>query len=688
MAEKSLSDVAKAKPGEHDDVLAEAKKLFQEFEDSHRDNRDKALEDLKFARLGEQWPEDIKAKRIKRGRPVLTINKLPAFIRQVVNDARMNKPQIHVHPVDSRADPETAKVLGDLVRNIENTSNADIAYDTAVENAVSAAMGYFRIIADYCGTTSFEKDLMFERVQNPFSVYGDPSATAGDGSDWNDAFVVEMYTKREFQAKWGDKSRVPWDSDAFREMKSPWKDAESIMVAEYWHREKFKRPIYLVRSAVNGEEMVLQAKDLEDGDMQVAVQEGMIEVVDQREVDDYRCIQYFMTGAEILEKNDWPGRYIPIVPVFGDEFNVGGEQVVRSLVNNAVDAQRMVNYWRTTATELVALSPRVPYIGPKDAFKSDRNRWLTANTEDHAFLEFDGAVAPQRQPLDSGVAAGALQEALNASDDIKSILGIYDASLGARSNETSGRAIMARQREGDVSTFHFVDNLARAIRHGGKILIDLIPHYYSKRKVLKVTGEDGKQQDIPLNQEREIEKPDGSVVKVLHDLSVGQYDVTVSAGPSFTTRREEAAIGMIEFVRSVPDAAPFIVDKIAAAQDWPGADEVAERMKVLIPGQNQPQIPPEVQEALQQGQMAMQELQMIKTDKSLEERKLDIEQFNAETNRMKVEVDEKRLEVDKIKAVAETDLKEDDQDIRAWQAETSAKMAMKKSTEKPKGKDD
>jgi hypothetical protein len=280
---------------------------------------------------------------------------------------------------------------------------------------------------------------------------------------------------------------------------------------------------------------------------------------------------------------------------------------------------------------MVALAPKVPFIGRKGTFSSDAANWATANTKSHAYLEYDTEM-PQRQALDTGPAAGALQEALNASDDIKAIVGMYDASLGARSNETSGRAILARQREGDVSTFHFIDNLARGIRHLGRILIDLIPHYYSGPRVVRTIGIDGKEKTVPVNQqfqkpvEDAMNKETGEAIMAMHDLAAGKYDLTVETGPSFSTRREEAATQMTELVRAFPQAAPYVADIMARNFDWPGADEIAERFAAMNPSK-QGQIPPEVQQQIAEGQKKLAEqaaeIQRLKMDQSAEYAKIE-----------------------------------------------------------------
>ncbi|MQX28997.1 portal protein [Sinorhizobium meliloti] len=616
------------KPSTSEELLAKGRKAFEKCNDAEAENRRIALEDIKFSRLNEQWPSEIAKQREMSKRPCLTINKMPAFIRQVVNDSRQNKPAIKVHPVDSGADVKTADVINGLIRNIEYTSNADVAYDTAIEGSVSGGFAYWRVGMDYAFDDTFDMDITIERVSNQFSVYGDPNSTAADSSDWDVAFVVDRMPKEEYKRKYkdaknadGDAVCVDFDSDAWSESDT-WINDEGVLIAEWWRREEVQTEIVKLS---NGH--TYSADDLaKNEDLQVGLEAGTLKVVARRMTKTHKVTQTIMSGADVLEVNDWPGRYIPIIPVYGDEIVVEGKRYFRSLIHNAKDAQRMFNYWRTTSTELVALAPRAPWIGRKGTFDSDATRWATANTENHSYLEYDGE-APQRQPLDSGPAAGALQEALNASDDMKAIIGIYDASLGARSNETSGKAIMARQREGDIATFHFIDNLSRAIRHTGRILIDLIPKVYTSERMIRVMGEDGTHRAVTINSKQPQEQigPDGKPILddegnpllSVFDLTSGKYDLTVSSGPSFTSRREEAAMQMTEFVRAFPAAAPVIGDLLAKNLDWPGADEMARRLEKLNPV-NQPQIPPEMQQQMEQTQEQLgqlqQENQQLKAD--------------------------------------------------------------------------
>ena len=645
----------KDKKASDDDTLANGKKLFALCEAHDTDNRTSYQADTRFVRAREQWPDKIRAQREADGRPCLTIDKLGPVIRQVVNDSRQNKPSIKVHPVDSEGDPETAEIINGLIRNIEYTSNADVAYDTAVECSVGGGFGYWRVGLDYAYDDSFDLDIQINRVPNPLAIYGDPHSTAADSSDWNVAFVVDKMTKDAFKAAYPKATVTDWDSDAWRD-NGDWLDEDSVLVAEWWSREEYEKTI--VKDTTG---RIYDEKDLtEDEDLAFAIKNKLITLATDKKGQPirriakcYRVTQRHMTGAEILSEREWPGKYIPIVPVYGDEFWIDGKRYLRSLINGAKDAQQMLNFWRTAGTELVALAPRVPYIGEEGAFDVDQDRWQTANTKSHPFLEVSkGKQIPQRQPLDSGVAAGSMQEALNASDDIKAITGIYDASLGARSNETSGRAIMARQREGDVSTFHFIDNLARSIRHTGRVIIDLIPHVYDAPRIVRVIGEDGSQTPQAVNQQapvidketgepktqpqlgpngQPVQGPDGQpmmeAVMAIHDLTVGKYDLTVSTGPSFTTQRQETAEQMMMLIQAYPDAAPLIGDILVKSLDWKGADEIAERLKKMLPAQvsGAPAIPPEVQKLVEEGKQRLQEqaqeIEGLKADIGVDQQK-------------------------------------------------------------------
>ncbi|MBN9497851.1 MAG: hypothetical protein J0H39_13930 [Alphaproteobacteria bacterium] len=611
-----------------DDLLQQGKDAFKRASDAEDENRKAFLDDMRFWRLSEQWPAEIKTARLNEKRPCLTVNRGPTFIRQVVNDARQNKPSIRVRPVDGGADPDTAKVFNGIIRHIQYASRADVAYDTATDSAVSGGFGYFRIAVKYAGDDSFDRDLVIERVANPLTVYGDPASTAADSSDWNDAFVVDFLEKEEFERRFPKAEKVNWDQGAYAELKdSDWCDGDRVMVAEWYHRSTERRTIVLLTDGrVIDEEQLAPLKDELDA--------AGIGVKDSRQIDRFKVTHRLMTGAEILETTEWAGQYIPIIPVYGDEVNVEGKRHFRSLLRDAADPQRMLNYWRTTSTELVALAPRTPFIGPVNAFDTDAAKWATINSVSHPFVQYDGPTQPQRQPLDAGGALGAMSEAKAASDDLMAVIGLFNASIGQKSNETSGKAILARQREGDVSTFHFLDNMARAINHAGRILIELIPKVYTPGRVVRILGEDGATtEEVTLGKRAPAmaEQQAMENAKRIYDLSAGKYDLVVDVGPSFTTRREEAANQMMELLRAFPQAAAVIGDLLAKNLDWPGADEIAKRLQTLLPpplnGQPAPQPPPDPR-------MVSAQAALLRATSDAKTGAMD-----AETNRMKAETD-------------------------------------------------
>ena len=635
------------------DIIEEAQEAYKAAVDADADIHRDWVEDMRFARLGEHWPAEVKRQRELEGRPCLTFNRFPAFMRQVTNDARQNRPAIAVHPVGDGADQETAEILQGLIRNIEYSSQADVAYDTALEHAVGGGFGYFRICTDYAAEDMFEQDICIERIANPLMVHGDPECMDADSANWNSAFISEFYTEHAYKKKFGkDAPAIDWEADA-NDKNRLWFGQEGVRVAEWWRREDVASKLLKLSDGT----VIFEGKYLE---LQPVLEPlGIVPVADRQTVTK-RVTQYILNGETVLEKNDWKGRFIPIIPVYGDEVIVEGERKLISLTRFAKDAARMYNYWRTASTELVALAPKAPFIGPKGAFRSDAKKWASANTKTHPYIEYDGQTPPQRQGFD-GPPAAALQEALNASDDMKSIMGLFDASLGAKSNETSGRAILARQREGDVSTFNYIDNLSRAIRHAGRVMVDLIPHVYNTERIIRTIKEDGTNRKVPINQPTpaEQQKAAGDQAQQLqgvlrvYDLTTGKYDVTCEAGPSFTTKREEASVQMIEFIRAYPNAAPMIGDLLAKNLDWPGADDIAERLKAMLPPQVTGQNPQVMQLQQQMQQMDAQarqavdslrrELEGVKADRDIDQRKLIIDAFEAETKRMQVIGDQQAM---------------------------------------------
>jgi hypothetical protein len=595
-----MSEETKGLKG-HEKLLAEARARFQCASDAEDSIRKEALEDLRF-RAGEQWPEHITAQRKLDSRPCLTINRIPQFLRQVTNEIRQNRPSIQINPVDDAADTETAEIFQGVIRHIEVSSDAEVAYDTAAEHAATFGFGYFRVCTDYVSEESFDQEVRIERVKSAFSVYFDPGCQKPDYSDARYCFVIQDLDKDEFKEQFPDSEVAGLaDMGGVGDRAPGWFSDKGIRIAEYWHIEREKATLALLADG-----MVVTLDQVPPG----------IEVIRTREVDVPKVYWCKINGVEVLDEKEWPGKYIPIVPVLGDEIMLDGERMLCGLVRFARDPQRMYNYWATAEAEMIALAPKAPFIGAAGQFEGYERQWLQANTRNQPYLEYKPTSVggqpmppPQRQTFEPPIQAMSMLR-MQSADDLKATTGIYDASLGARSNEQSGRAILARQKEGDVANFHYADNLARAIKRLGRILVDLIPKIYDAPRVLRIIGKEEEERIVAINQPT-VEKG----VMRIYDLAVGKYDVTVSVGPSYSTKRQEAVASMMELSQAYPPLMQVAGDLMVKNMDWPGAQQIAERLRKVLPanlaedddGEKQ-RIPAEAQQQMQQ--MAQQNEQL------------------------------------------------------------------------------
>lgn len=587
----------KPKQSPDDELLEVARKRFQLAEEAESESNEKALDDLRFV-AGEQWDPRIQNDRYLDGRPCLTINKLVQSVHQVTNDQRQNRPAIKVSPVDNEATVETAEVFQGLIRHVENYSHADVAYDRAFDAAVRTGRGYFRIITDYCDESSFDLEIFFKSIRNRFSVKVDPHYQEPDGSDMDWAFIEVDMSKDQFMAQYPESKLSKMDDwTALGNQMPGWMKKDSARIAEYFYKT-FQKAILIQLS---------DGSVLEKDQLPATLPEG-ISIQAEREVIKPAIKWLKINGIEVLERTDWPGRWIPIVPVIGDELDIDGKVINEGLVRHAKDSQRMYNYFASSEAEAIALAPKAPWIGAEGQFKGHEQQWKEANRKNVAFLQYvpkslNGTPVgpPQRVQADANIQAITEARGL-AGEDLKATTGIYDATLGNRSNEQSGLAIQRRNSQAQTSNFHFIDNLARSIRHGGRIVMDLLPHVYDTPRVGRILHEDGQAEMVPLNQPFQAEGKD-----VIHDLSKGKYDVVVTTGPNFQTRRMEAQQGMIEFTKALPQTAPLISDLVARNSDWPGADQIADRLKKTLPPgvaddpkDNQQPLPPHVQQQMQQ----------------------------------------------------------------------------------------
>lgn len=608
------------------EFIAEARELFQMDVDADRINREAALDDLKFAcdygsgagKPGAQWDSAVVASRA--GRPCLTTNVLPQYIGQIIGDNRINRPAIKVRPAED-ADEDLAEIRAGLIRSIEYQSGAQGIYTQALQAQATCGVGHFRCGLDYADDETFLRELRIKPVADPLSVVWDCLSVERTGRDAKRCFISDEMPRKEFERRW--KGKVPGglvpDTPAL--MTGSWVTRDTVRVTEYWRMEEEKRTIAQI---ANGE-----VTDITDEKGSAA-----LNVKEQRTVTRLRACMYLITGFAILEgPYHVPIDRIPVFRCFGQVYQVGNDRVWFGLVRFMKDEQRLQNYADSVIAETLALAPKAQWLADTVAVEGREENIRNAHRSGDPLLVMNQG--GQMQRIDPPVFPVALlQWRQTLTQAMKDVSGLHDASLGIQSNETSGKAIMARQREGDVATIVYHDNLNAAIGECGRVLNQLIPVVYDTARTLRIIGEDESAKVVKVN---DADAEDGHI-----DMSQGKYDIVVETGPSYSTKRVEAAESMISFVQAYPDAAAVTGDLIAHAQDWPEADKFADRLKALLPPQLQDQkdpseMTPEEQAEAQQAQaqqIAQQAQQQALQDTTVQ---LEIEKARAEIAKLQAE---------------------------------------------------
>lgn len=658
--------MATAKKGaKGDDLAREARELLEQDYQADRENRDEAVRDLAFV-AGDQWPAKVRAERDAANRPTLTINRLPQFINQVVNDFRINAPGISVIPVDSVTDPALADIYNGMLRSIQYCSNANSVWNSAFQHSVQCGLGVYRVVTDYADSESFDQELQIKRIANPLSVYFGPSIEP-DKSDAPRVFVTEMVSKSSFKERFGNASQASFqvpDLTNFNGNGFFWTSSDDIRIAEYWRKVAFKRKVVRLQ---NGKVIDLNEYAKFMGVASEEVKAYLPPVNAERTVDDHRVEQTLVSGSEVLEQTTvWPGKYIPIIPVLGSEIPLGDKVMRYGLIRFARDPQQLYNFWRSAAAEAIALAPRAPYLVTSNMIAPYKDQWDSHHIKNRPYLLYDpdeqasGAGGRPIREMPPAVPQALVQESAIASDDMKATTGIYDAALGQRSNEQSGKAIMARQREGDVSTYHFRDNFNASLIHCGRVLIDLIPKVYDTERVVQLMMEEN--EDPKFAKVNQMVMADNGEPVLRNDLKAGKFDVRVKIGPSYTTRRQEAADSMVQFAQAYPQTMQIAGDLIAKAMDWPDADKIAERMRRTIPpqilGDDQEQPDPQQQQAMAMQQQLEQVLQQMQLQNAqLENAQLEAQVAKTQAETAKTAAGVEQTQVDTVAKAVETLIK-------------------------------
>jgi Phage P22-like portal protein len=613
-------------------ILREAKERFERCKDWETAARDHALYDVKFANGDSlnlwQWDTNVRSER--GSRPTLTYNQVRQHNLQVINDARQNKAQIKVTPTGGRATYEAAQVFSGIIRRIEYVSKAVDAYTTAIYHQVESGIGYVRVETDYVDEQSFDLDLFIRRVKDPCSVYMDPDCDLYDKSDANFAFVFTDMARDRYEEEYGEEDNP---APATLDHTDGWNDKDHVRVAEYWRRNINNAKIHQLSDGT-----VVREDEIPD-DLREQI-EAMI--VNTREVAEPEIEWFKLAGDKVIERKDWLGKYIPIVPFIGEETVIDGVMDRKGHTRSQIDAQRIYNYWASAAVEQVALQTKSPYVARVDAITGREEQWSTANLKNWSVLVYNGVdeqgqpiPRPEREPPPQ-MAQAYIQGMTIARQDLMSVTGQYQAELGMPSNERSGIAIQQRQRQGDTATYHYIDNQAKAIRQVGRILIDLIPKIYDTRRVVMTLAEDGDENQVmvdpqaqeshqfvapgpngqpqplsPGDAQKLQDNPELPDPRIIFNPNVGTYDVEADVGPAYGTQRQEAANAFSQIMAQNPAAFQVVGDFWAENSDFPGAQELADRLKRGLPPQYRAGPDPQVQAITQQAQQMQQQAQQL-----------------------------------------------------------------------------
>ena len=628
-------------------ILDEARERYRYASDQWAPIFSAMRDDLRFSDPTEleQWPEDVKRDRLNSAdgaRPCLTFDQTGQFVRQVVNQARRNRPSMKFIPVDNQSDPELAEVLQGLARQTEYESRADVAYITALDHSTRGGLGFFRALTEEVkgGPVKGQLCIKIDRVVDPETVLLDPDFRKPDGSDAEYGFCVEILHRKAFEAKYPKAEVSEFDGEG-------WFSDEHVRIAEYFR---------VVESMSNV--ITADGRDYTEDDYWAAYQAGTVSGVAEARQETKRIVEWFkLSGREILERTTFPGEYVPIFPVLGNEQWRDGKRRLSGAIRAARDPQIAYNYERNSAIEAVAMGPKAPWLAPIEAIEGHENEWQQANRGNIAVLPYNSMneageqIAPPSRIQPAGVSTGWMGLEQRSKADIQAALGQYDASVGTNPNDQSGRAVMALQDRADVGTYHYIDNLALTIGHLGRVLTQVWPVIYDQAQIVRILGDDDEPDFVRVDPSlprgyakgRDANGKDMVVI----NPSAGRYDVRVTTGPAYMTRQAEAAQEIGQLVNGNPQMMAILGDIWVKMRNIPNADKIAKRFEAMLPPQvkaaedaeeGQAQIPPQVIQQMQQMQSEVQRLQQALQDaeSGMAAKKLDA-QVKMQTTQMEIE---------------------------------------------------
>lgn len=574
-----------------DAFLTEMREIFADNQLADQRNREAGIEDLEFL-TGDQWPRDVLAKRQAETLPALVINRLPAFVAQVVGSSRLSDTEIKVIP-DNGGTIGAAKVREGLVRSIQRRSHADFAYDTAMVGCVAAGLGNFQLAINYENEDVWDQRIDIVPILDHFAVSWDRHMVEQTGSDADNCLVSQVMGRKAFEARWpwatpADIAESQFAGDATMDS---WLSGNDVRIVDYWRMRSHKRLLGLMQDG--------STQDLTDADetklAQVANRADGTPFL--REVDRPYAQKYICSGTDILEgPYNLPINRIPVFRVPGWEIRISDRVYRWGILRHMKDPQRLHNYWRTGIAEKIMQSPRSTWTASDESVAGREEAWRQSARSNDPLLIWNGSsgAPPQRVPPIQ-VEPALIQQAEITSQDLKDVSNIHEANLGMPSNEVSGAAIKARVRVSDTGTAIYQDNMSQAKEECGRIINDLIPIVYDAPRIVRIIGDDSKELTQVINRT-------GDPNSI--DIAEGRYMTTSVTGPSYATKRAESADSMMALATAMPTVLGVAADLIVEAQDWPGADKIATRIRRSLPPQllSPEEMTPDMQASMQASQ--------------------------------------------------------------------------------------
>lgn len=686
------------------DILQQAKENYADAQDFVREQNVRFREDLRFSNPAcpEQW--DDFATKARKGRPMLTLDRTNQFVSQIVNDARQNKPSIQVLPADSRADPDVAQRLNGIIRHIEYTSRAGIAYDCAIELSARVGMGWLRVLPKVIRPDTNEQEVTIQRVHDPMSICLDPNSVEPEGSDAMWGFAETTLTAKAFERMYPKAKKSDWDSEG-------WFGEDTVRIAEYFKViEKEENRIAI--TGPDGGRLVIT----EDEYWKAAAQIGYKPPVVDRFIATSRTVKWCkMTGAEILEETEFPSMWVPLIPVLGYELWVEGKRYLCGMVRRLMDGQRLHNYEMSALTETMMSQPKAPFLLDSRSIDGHEDEWQALNSGNPAYLSYEGideAGNPLPNPIrlaPPAFPAAYANGAQLAVNEMEASVGMYKSNLGQQSNAVSGRAKLADQREGDTANFHYIDNLRRSMEHMGRIIVNMIPQIYDTQRQAKIMGEDGEQTSVDIDPKMpEAVKKQGNKVVAINP-NVGSYDVRVKIGPSYTSMRTEASQRLVEISQGNPALGAALAPLLVKLNDMPEADKISKVAIALLPPNVQQvyaedendDIPPAVKAQMQAMKQQIEQMaqSMEQASQVIQDLQGQVDQKNtqvqdqakvamSEISQAKMGLESQASDIDNKRALFAKDVQIASLQLQMKEREAADRLTAEAEVEKPEEGDD